>query len=74
MTDTHMAQPVLTVGELKSFLQNIPDNRTVFVFDTERSTHHAVIFVSDDKRVGSVNLWIEPLDSQKLMSYITVST
>lgn len=62
MTNRSQERP-LTVGELRKFLNTLPDNREVFVFDNRTvdfgGGHVPVTFMSDDKRAGSINLWIE---------------
>lgn len=62
MTTNQKERP-LTVGELRKFLRNLPDDREVWVFDNRTvdfgGGHVPITFMSDDKRVGSINLWIE---------------
>lgn len=62
MTNRSKERP-LTVGELRKFLSNLPDDREVWVFDNRTvdfgGGHVPITFMSDDKRVGSINLWIE---------------
>lgn len=48
----------LTVRELRRLLENQPDDRVVFVFDPEMGTHQPVTGLNDDKRSGSVNIWV----------------
>lgn len=48
---------VLTVGELKRRLENVPDETAVWVFNETESTFAVVVDTTHDKRQKGFNLW-----------------
>jgi len=50
---------VMTVGELRRMLENVPDTTELWMFNSNQSTFTPVVSTTHDKRVNGFNLWVE---------------